>query len=188
MDPDSKIPVPFQFNPLKHHFGYIRDFVSLWLSEENRLDVKILVREVKRIGSSVMDVYTGSLSVAEVCKEIRHFLDGRRLCDLDAFSDWAGTGFSDYRTVELSDTSVWMLKFHNDEKRFIHIFPARLSPLTIRVKANTLKSAMIYYIWIGKDFITREDLNEARKLIGLSPVRTTADAESIIEMIELLRS
>ncbi|MCU0456731.1 MAG: hypothetical protein MUE74_10545 [Bacteroidales bacterium] len=187
METDSKIPVPFQFNPLKHHFGYIRDFASLWLSEETRIDKKLLIKEVKRIGSSVMDVYTGSLSVQEICTGLRHFLESKGLCDQDAFSKWAGTSFSDFRTAELSDNSVWMLKFHNDAKRFVHLFPARLSPHSFRVKANTLKSAILYYILIGKDFVSGEDLNKARKLLGLSPVKTAADAEAITEMIEVLR-
>jgi hypothetical protein len=187
MEPDSTIPVPFQFNPLKHHFGYIRDFTSLWLSEENRIDTKLLIKEVKRIGSSVMDVYTGSLSLNDIFSEIRHFLYSRELNKMEAFSSWAGTSFSHFRTVELSDTSVWILKFHNDEKRFVHIFPGRLSPHTFRVKANTLKSAILYYILIGKDFVSKDDLNKARKLLGLSPVKTTADAEAITEMIEVLR-
>jgi hypothetical protein len=80
-----------------------------------------------------------------------------------------------------------MVKYHNDDGRFVHMFPARLSPHSFRVKANTLKSAILYYIIIGKDFITREDLNSTRELLGLSPVKNTAEAEAITEMIEILR-
>lgn len=182
------ISEPFQLNPLKHHLSFIREFISEKLADESNIDVRDLVREIKRIGSSVMDMYTGPLSVSEVCDEIKQFLKKNKLNNSADFSYWAGIKFSDYRTIELSDTSLWMLKYHDDSKRYVHIFPARLSRHSFRVKANTLKSAILYYILIGKDFITRDDLNKARKLLGLSPVKTTADAEAITEMVELIRS
>jgi len=184
---DSRIPEPFQFNPLKHHLGFIREFISLTLPDDGKIEIPGLIKEVRRIGSSVMDVYTGSLSVRDICREITDYLMINELDTVTNFSGWTGNTFSDFRTVTLSDTSCWMLKYHNDEKRFVHLFPSRQSPHSFRVKANTLKSAIMYYILIGRDFISREDLNKARKLLGLSPVKTTADAEAITEMIEILR-
>jgi hypothetical protein len=80
-----------------------------------------------------------------------------------------------------------VLKYHNDKNRYVHIFPARNSLHSFRVKANTLKSAILYYILIGKDYITKDDLNRARALLGLSPVKGPAEAEAITEMIEILR-
>jgi hypothetical protein len=41
---------------------------------------------------------------------------------------------------------------------------------------------------IGKDYITGEDLNSIRPLLGLSPVRDAVDTEAIVEMIEILRN
>jgi hypothetical protein len=35
--------------------------------------------------------------------------------------------------------------------------------------------------------VTEEDLNSARALIGLSPIKEVADTEAITEMIEILR-
>jgi hypothetical protein len=75
----------------------------------------------------------------------------------------------------------------NNPLRFVHIFPARNSQHTFRVKANTLKSALIYNIIIGKDLVTGEDLNKVRALLGLSPVKDSIDSEAILEMIEILR-
>jgi hypothetical protein len=79
------------------------------------------------------------------------------------------------------------MKYYDHEKRFIHAFPARFSPFSFRIKANTLKSAILYQMFIGKDFITEEDLNIARAIAGLSPVRDLFDTEAITEMIEILR-
>jgi hypothetical protein len=184
---DFQIPEPFQFNPLKHHLSQIREFISARLAEGNKTEIKDLVRELKHIGTSVMDVYTGSLRMDEIYGEVAEFLKKEKLSDIKRFSAWTGTNFNDFRLIILSDSSQWMLKFHDDEKRFVHLFPARQSPHSFRVKANTLKSAIIYYLIIGKDFITREDLNSGRSLLGLSPVKNTAETEAITEMIEILR-
>ena len=187
MSSDFEISGPFQFNPLKHHLSYIRDFVSQRVSEKNKPETKLLVKELKRIGTSVMDIYTGSLSVKAICNEVSGFLESEKLMGYEVFAEWAGKDFSDFRMITLSDSSKWTLKFHDDRLRFVHLFPARSSPHSIRVKANTLKSAMLYYILIGKDYISSDDLNRARALLGLSPVRDPGDTEAITGMIEILR-
>ena len=187
MKPESTIPDPFQFNPLKHHLSFIREFISWNSSEEKGIDVRTLVKEVRHIGTSVMDVYTGSLSVQEICSEINDYLQNNKLDRMNSFSEWTGTGYGDFKTITLSDKSVWTFKYNSDKKRFVHLFPARLSPHSFRVKANTLKSAVLYYIIIGKDFISCDDLNNARQYLGLSPVKDTAETEAITEMIEILR-
>jgi hypothetical protein len=43
-------------------------------------------------------------------------------------------------------------------------------------------------ILIGKDYVTEDDLNTTRALAGLSPVKEVADAEAVMEMIEILRT
>ena len=188
MIPDYQIPEPFQFNPLKHHLAFIRDFISIRLADEDKIEITKVIKEIRHTGSSVMDVYTGGLSVQDICSEIKEFLDNNSLNSKNIFSVWTGIKYREYKTVPLSDTSVWMLKFHNDKKRFVHIFPAKLSPHTFRVRANTLKSAILYYLLIGKDFVTGEDLNKARRLLELSPVKNTSEAEAITKMVEILRS
>lgn len=187
MNPVYRIPEPFQFNPLKHHLAYIKDYTAGKISEGTKSDRKILIRELKHIGTSVMDIYTGELCLKNICDEIKEFLVTENLIERPAFLEWAGEKFNDYRIITLSDNSKWVLKYHKDEKRYIHTFPTRLSRHTFRIKANTLKSAILYYIIIGKDFITRSDLNRARSFLGLSPVKDTADAEAITSMIEILR-
>jgi hypothetical protein len=188
MSTDFEIAEPFQFNPLKHHLSFIREFGSQRLSEENKPEIKLLINKIKRIGTSVMDIYTGSLSVKAICNEVSSFLESEKLMEYEVFAEWAGKDYGDFRMITLSDSSQWTLKFHNNEKRFIHIFPARLSPHTFRVKANTLKSAVLYYILIGKDFISAHDLNRARALLRLPPVKDMDESEAITEMIEILRT
>lgn len=188
MERQHEIIGPFQFNPLKHHLDYIRHFTGKWADDENTIDIKSLVRELRHIGTSVMDVYTGSLPAAKICTEVLRYLRSNGLDGHESFSAWAGIKSSEFRILTLSDKSQWTLKYHNDKNRFVHLFPARLSPYTFRIKANTLKSAILYYIIIGKDYISRDDLNKARALLGLSPVRDPGEAEAITEMIEMLRN
>jgi len=187
METGFNIPLPFQFNPLKHHLGYIRDFISGRITDEKGQDNELFARELKRIGTSVMDVYTGALSIKEITAETKQYLDSNSLLTEEAFSGWTGKSIDESRTITLSDSSRWMLKYHDDSRRYVHIFPSRMSPHTLRIKANTLKSAILYYVLVGKDFIAERDLNHVRKLLGLSPVRSAADAEAITGMIEILR-
>ncbi len=187
MIPQNLIPHPLLFNPLKHHLGYIREFIEI--STEN-LDISgenEIIKELKHIGGSVMDIYSGDLSTAEICEEFLSFLKRNKVTSKGKFTVWAGTGDKDFRTIPLSDGSLWMLKYYNHNERYVHFFPARQSPLTFRIKANTLKSAVLYQVFMGKDYVTEDDLNVARAMAGLSPVKEIFDTEAITEMIELLR-
>ncbi len=187
MEPDFEISEPFQFNPLKHHLSFIKEFITLRLSEDKTPDIALLVKELKHIGTSVMDVYTGLIPVKKIIDEANLFLIANNLDNEAVFSGWMGKNYNDFRIIDLSDTSQWMMKYHNDRNRYVHLFPARMSNHSFRIKANTLKSAILYNIIIGKDYVSRKDLNRARDLLGLSPVKDPADTEAITEMIEILR-
>lgn len=183
---DYQIPEPFIFNPLKHHLDFIREYINL-KADRSGMENSYLIKELKRLGSSVMDVYTGSIPIINICNQLEEFLNRKEILSKEEFSLWAGTNMNDFRVISINDGSQWTLKYHANEKRFVHFFPARNSQHSFRVKANTLKSAIIYNITVGKDFITGDDLNSARTLLGLSPVKNTLDTEAITEMIEILR-
>ena len=186
MNTDYQIPEPFTFNPVKHHLGFIKEFINLNI-DNPRSDIQVLIRDLKHIGTSVMDIYTGLLSVRNICTEVEEFLIKKDILKRGTYSDWAGTPMDCFRIIRLSDNSQWTLKYRDHPERFVHIFPARNSPFTFRVKANTLKSALIYIIIIGKDLVTGNDLNKVRPLLGLSPVKDSIDTEAILAMIEILR-
>lgn len=180
-----RIPEPFQFNPLKHHLAFIKDFISV--NETSAVNDDLL-RSISQIGTSVMDIYTGNLGIAQILAEIDCLLKKEMHYKKDEFAAWTGTSFSDFRIHRLEDDSRWTLKFHDSNNRYVHLFPARLSPHTFRVKANTLKSAILYCISYGKDFVTEDDLNRSRAMINLSPVKEISETEAISGMIEILRS
>ena len=187
MNTDYQIPEPILFNPLKHHLVFIREFISFKIEAESNTDISHLIKELKHLGTSVMDVYSGSLSILNICKEVKEFLAQKIILMKEPFSLWAGIKMNDFRIISLSDGSQWTLKFHDNKQRFVHVFPARNSQNTFRVKSNTLKSAILYIIIAGKDFITGDDLNKVRTLSGLSPIKDPIDTEAITEMIEILR-
>lgn len=187
METHIHIPRPLLFNPLKHYLPYIRNYTVSKAMPANDPRLNELTREIRHIGTCVMDIYKGKLSMDEISNEVIAYLENNMLLLQSDYMAWTGTGFNDFRIITLSDTSRWTLKYHNNETRYVHIFPARSSPHSFRTKANTLKSAILYLIAIGKDYITDDDLNAARALAGLSPVGEVADAEAVTEMIGILR-
>jgi hypothetical protein len=186
MNTDYQIPEPFLFNPLKHHLGFIKEFTNIYIDKPD-YNIQMLTRELKHLGRSVMDVYSGPLSIRNICSEIEEFLKQKDILRREIYSLWAGTKMDCNRIFPLSDSSQWTLKFHDNPQRFVHFFPARNSQHTFRVKSNTLKSALMYNIIIAKDLVTGDDLNKVRPLLGLSPVKDALDTEAILEMIEILR-
>lgn len=184
---DFQITEPLLFSPLKHYLPFIRELINKNILSGNNSDHKNLIRELKHIGTCVMDIYAGELTQEMIFNEICTFLNMNGLSIKEKYKSWVGTGFDDFRIITLSDESQWMLKYYNHDTHYAHIFPARQSPHTFRIKANTLKSAILYLIMIGKDFITEDDLNSARAMAGLSPVREIADTQAVTELIEILR-
>jgi hypothetical protein len=184
MKDEFQIPEPLLFNVLKHHLGYIRSFIEK--HSDNNAENNLL-KELKHIGTTVMDVYSGSLAIRDICRETADYLSKHKLSNIEKFVAWTGNSAESFRIITLSDDSEWTMKFQNDHSRFAHIFPARNSVHTFRVRGNTLKSAVIYLILIGKDKITGDDLNKVRPMLGLSPVKDEIEAEAIVEMIEIIR-
>jgi hypothetical protein len=183
----NSIPEPLVFNPLKHHLGYIKEFI-IETTGAGQSDANVeVIRELRHIGGSVMDVYTGAMTHNEIGDEFLCYIKTKGLSERENYRAWTGTGTQDFKTIYLSDGSQWAMKYHDNEQRYVHFFPARFSPHSFRIKANTLKSAILYQIFIGKDFVTEEDLNTARAIASLSPVKDIFDTEAISEMIELLR-
>jgi hypothetical protein len=183
-----QIPVPLMFSPIKHYFQYIVDFINLKSEREKFPGSGSFIKELKHLGTRVMDIYYGQLSTDQIFTEIIQYLESINISEKHSFRKWVGMSLHSFKIIRLSDTSQWTLKYFDDKDRYVHIFPARLSPHSFRVKANTLKSAILYLVLIGKDFITEKDLNKTRIIAGLSPIKNIVDVEAITEMIEILRN
>jgi hypothetical protein len=184
---EIEIPEPFLFNPLKHHLMFLKEFMEYFI-EKDHTDSRIMLSNLKHIGTSVMDVYTRRYGINRICCEAEDILRSKNHFSQASFAKWCGTGKDDHRIIRLPDDSEWTLKCENRPAQYIHIFPSRNSTHTFRVKGNTLKSALIYNIMTGKDLVTGTDLNRVRVMLGLSPVKDPADTMAILGMIEILRS
>lgn len=181
------IPEPVIFNPLKHYLAFIKSYIETKAEAERYPGSSDFIKELKHLGTCVMDVYHGDLLPEKIFSEITGFLETKGCLQREEYMKWAGRSWKSFRIITLSDGSQWTLKYNDNAVRYVHIFPARMSPYTFRVKANTIKSAVLYLVLIGKDFISDDDLNKTRALAGLSPVKEVADAEAVTEMIEILR-
>lgn len=96
--------------------------------------------EMRVIGSNLLDLYLGKLSVEEICRESIDYFNKKNISGPEEFKNWLKP--SDYCKIELSDQSVWIVKEGVDSKRYIHIHPAKDSPHCIRVRGATLKTVL----------------------------------------------
>ena len=82
---ELKIPVPFLFNPLKHHLGEL-------IATLNTTSFPVIFTVLKSLGASQMDMYTGSLTLAQIFTEIDNFLkETRILCKKTTVITWLRT-------------------------------------------------------------------------------------------------
>lgn len=166
------------FNQLKHHLPSILDFIASH-SVESEVNLS-------KLGDSLMDLYTGSLSVDLIFKEALAFLREEGITSEEDYRAFLER-HQGYATFQLSDTSKWVFLWGNEPERYVHIHPARYSPYTIRVKSATLKTAVMLKIRKVKQLDT-DAINTARKSMGLSPIKSMEKATNIIEALTLLET
>ncbi len=185
---DNKIynlPKPLLLNCLKHHAGYVAGFIRNFDSPLSSVGAKLAC-----IGKSQMDLYIGSLSTPDIFREITCYLKRKRLLEEAAYIHWINSSSSLYRKTLLSDGAVWIFLPGKVAGRYVHIHPGRYSPFTMRVRSETLKTAiavLCYSKRYDKDHTDPEVINEARtKLLDLSPVRSVNAQKGTGKLIRIL--
>jgi hypothetical protein len=105
------------------------------------------------------------------------------------YKKWLFEKRSEYKLIEISDSSVWTLRLGNQE-RYVHIHPGRYSPFTLRVKALTLKTAIaVLIIKHEKSFPLMDTLqiNEVRKeILNSPPVKKNTSNSAVVRVINIL--
>jgi len=143
-----------------------------------------------KIGESLMDLYFGKYSPEEISKQILDALDRKKIFSFKEYKDWLIKGGKDYQLLKLKDSSVWTLRLGENLERYIHIHPGRHSPQTVRVKAITLKTAILILSFekIGQiKTIETETINEIRKKhLNDVPIESFSSASGLGRMINLL--
>lgn len=172
-DEVAQLPYPALLNTWKHHAGWIRERIAAAVSAGS-VGVAALPAEMAVVGSRLMDLYTGSFTPAEIAEFVITDLKTRNLFEFEALADWlAGQG--EYAMTELPDGSMWTIRLGPADGRYLHLHPGRWVPHTMRVQANTLKSAVMAHAHAKLTGGAATDLavmNEARKrYLGMLPVR-----------------
>ncbi|MBN1300090.1 MAG: hypothetical protein JW995_02655 [Melioribacteraceae bacterium] len=132
------IPEPFIFNLMKHHLGYLKDRLQGISSPDG---FNILLEDLNVIGSSVSDLYIGSLNPLEIVDYIHQHLIRNSISTQSYFADWLKL-FNGFAFISLPDNSKWILRYGNEQNRYIHLHPGKYSEHTLRVKASSLKTAL----------------------------------------------
>lgn len=170
---DEPIPHPALLNTWKHHAGWLRWRVGRAVSG-GPAGVSELAGELVVIGTRLMDLYMGALTPAALARESLARLAADGLATFDSLS--AKLAEQDgYSMLTLSDGSAWAVRLGPADGRFVHLHPGRWATHTMRVQANTLKSAVMAHAVAaldGRDAADLDVVNEARRTyLGLLPVR-----------------
>ena len=157
---------------------YIRDYDRPYSKLKSDLAV---------IGDSQMDLYYGKLTLTEISQQIIHTLSTSYTIDKVSYIKLLNKN-NDYYIASLSDSSQWVLRQGTDSERYIHFHPARYSPHTYRITANTLKSLIAVHIAHHKP-IGLSEINHVRtKYLNLDPIRSIKPYSGIGRYLGLFRS
>jgi hypothetical protein len=179
---------PVLFHPLKHHLLSIRNFIEAHALQGETVMPEVAAR-LTTLGNSQMDVYTGALSSATLAADVTQHLADHHLLEAGAYAGWLQVS-GGYRLITLSDHSQWVLRWGEVPARYVHIHPARYSPFTIRVKASTLKTAIVVCIWQWQHPLEPGQLAGVNQLrrdwLQLPPMRSFEEAEGLHRMLDWL--
>jgi hypothetical protein len=181
---------PVLFNAWKHHAGFLRRRIEE-VGRIGEIALADMARQVRVIGTALMDLYTGSLPPRQIGEGALTQLDQARRLDAISFRNWLSES-GGYAVLTLPDDSRWVIRSGVEADRYVHVHPARRSPATCRVRANELKTAVLILTWVsfhGGDPFDAAIVNRLRgDYLELPPVgKELNDAEGLGAVINLLR-
>jgi hypothetical protein len=151
---------PFLFNCYKHHLWFLRERVR---QVGNMRELAKLAKELKVVGSSVMDMYEGTHSPAELVRLIERYLEWGKHLGYDEYREWL-MGNNGYRLVQIIDGSEWVLRLGENRERYIHFHPARNSNRTFRLHSTSLKTALMACVYCQLNKCSVENLTVVNKI------------------------
>jgi hypothetical protein len=170
------------YHHLKHHLSSIKSFMLTQCATSS----EAYLQQLKRLGASQFDLYTGLLTSNQAVEEVFCYLQKNNCAAFLTYAAWIHEN-GGFQNITLSDTSIFTLRFLNDPKLFIHVHPARYSPHTLRIKANAMKSAIVYAIKHPLSItLELETINQIRAELSLSPIRSAVQANEINKCLNLL--
>jgi len=189
VDENCQIPPPINFNCWKHHAGFIKKQIE---SIREVRDLEELKNYLLKIGESQMDLYFGRFSLTEISEQILSTLHQNKKVESEQYKNWLTKDGKDFQLIELRDKSIWTLRLGDDAERYVHIHPGRYSPNTVRVKAITLKTAILVLCSekIGEiKTIETQTINQIRKkYLDEPPLKSFSSASGLRRLVDLLRN
>lgn len=184
---NCKIPLPVTLNCWKHHAGFIKN--QSVLLQKSKLPTEELYKLLQIIGESQMDLYLGKLNPKQITDEIITKLRKLSVNNYTDYCKWLTEKGKSYKQMELSDSSVWTLRLGKEKKKYIHIHPGRYSPLTIRVKAITLKTTIaLNSLFEGnyREPVDLKSINEVRTFfLKLPPLKSLSLSSGIGKFLNI---
>lgn len=182
------IKKPVIFNLIKHHHYYIKQKIN---SINNCSSFNKLLNELKNIGDSKMDLYCGNFTPHQLIQYAINYLKSINAYKKENYLVWLKKADADYQLINFPDESIWTFRLGIEcADRYIHIHPARKSPLTTRIKATTLKTTITLLAFNRLKKINEINLNTINSIrkeyLNLSPIKSLKNNEEIIRCIELL--
>lgn len=166
-------PAPVLLNVWKHHAGALRGRIREAIAA-GPAGLDALASQLTVVGADLMDLYLGDLSPGRIGELLLGRLRAAGHFELPAYRDWIAEG-GGYRVLDLDeDGSRWVLRLGDAADRYVHVHPARWAPLTCRVRANLLKTAVMALAYAGVhggDPMDRALVNDVRRrYLGLAPI------------------
>ncbi|MBA4186513.1 MAG: hypothetical protein C0467_00700 [Planctomycetaceae bacterium] len=180
---------PVLLNTWKHHAGWIRWRIGQAVACGSA-GVETLVPEMAIVGARLMDLYTGSFTPAQIAEHVIAHVRGANRLDFDSLSAWLQSQ-GEFSMIELLDGSHWTIRLGPADGRYLHLHPGRWVLHTIRVQANTLKSAVMAHahaLLTGEEPDNLATVNTARKrYLGLLPMRELTGESGLGAVIAALK-
>jgi hypothetical protein len=183
--PDPTAP-PFTFNPLKHHLGFIREFIG---KAQLHADESETFELINSIGPQVTDVYCGKLSVDQLLMIVKSQLGDLGIHDQLAYNEWVNNSGKDYNFLNLPDGSKWTFRKGEKKDCYIHFHPARTNG-SVRIRGTTLRTAMGLKIIAKENLSLYNDIDFINSLrqqrLQLSPIKSLSNFPAINKVLDLL--
>lgn len=178
--------IPILFNALKHHRAYLQELIK---NTPAGISPQALRRLLLPIGAAQLDFYTGPLHVADITTEVKMQLTAAGLHTPTLYQHWLSTGHG-YQRITLPDRSVWVLREGLQAGYWVHLHPARYAPYTLRLKANTLKTATALLIRNAGAALIRPPklatVNSVRTALQLPPLAARHLQQGLWQTMRLL--
>jgi hypothetical protein len=186
---DWEIPNPVLFNVWKHHAGLLRRQIAD-VGRDGPAALAALPDQLVVMGTELMDLYTGPLPPGEIASKVLALLEADGRLPAALYRPWVEEN-GGYRTLTFAeDGTVWVLRVA-DEERYVHLHPGRWTPLTRRVRANVLKTAVLVLAHTAVHGGDPRDVKLVNRLrtehLGLSPMREVVGDQGLGVILDLLQ-